>query len=60
MKKYTDIFDIEQKFCKKCAGLKQMKYEGKVIPPEKWWDVYPGMANDIGCICKNPHLSKEN
>jgi len=40
---------MEQKFCKKCGGIKEIKVDGKVVPPEQW--VKHGVVGDCGCWC---------
>jgi len=39
----------EQKFCENCGGIKEMRVDGKVIPPEKWCDYE--VIGDCGCWC---------
>lgn len=41
----------EQEFCSRCAGMTRLKLFGRVISPRNWIKEFPGMANDIGCIC---------
>lgn len=40
---------MKQIFCSKCAGLKKLIIDGKVINPKDWMRY--GMASDIGCLC---------
>lgn len=49
MNLHKETIMSEQKFCEGCGGIKEMKVDGKVVPPEEWGD--HGVIGDCGCWC---------